>query len=432
MTEFGVDVHSEYQSGFDFDRAYDVGMRFAFIKASEGVGFVPLGTVAFAKAAEAAAKSRAIVGFYHFLNDMPGTEQARFFLRTLDRLGDGPNGNLLAVDYEPNGAHTAGDSQLRGFIAELRRHRVMKPIVVYSGSSFWNGDAPGSTPSPCLDTFGSNLVRWDARYPDMDHHDRPREYHDRMRDWYLGQRGWGCQPAKFWQFTSAGLVAGDYVDVNAFYGDVSDLQRIAGMSGSDVDGRPPAPEPAPDPDDPKPADPLKRDVEDAIAFGMAMLGAPYGMGWRAGTWPDLSPLYARITSHDPPSWYRVRECVCSGFINVLRFEVCDLPAVGRRQGDAFPGGTAAIGRHLAFAEGSRPYPPVENTPRGWLVWSPFLGDPLALQGHVGIALGNGLVLEARVPRLSANRTENEGSTALVRGGGRPYTRIIPPSLWLRK
>lgn len=185
-------------------------------------------------------------------------------------------------------------------------------------------------------------------------------------------------------------------------------------------------------DGPAPVDDLSRDVEAAIAFGMGMIGAPYGTGWRAGTWPDLSPLYAKITRHDPPGWYRAREIICSGEINVLRYEVTELPSVGRAQGDGWPGGTAAIGRHLAFAPGSKPYPLVDNTPRGWLVWSPYLGEALALQGHVGVALGDGKVLEARVPNLSANRTEDQGHRALIAGGGRGYERIIPPSLWLRK
>jgi hypothetical protein len=324
---------------------------------------------------------------------------------------------------------------LRGFIAELRRHvGPRRRIVVYSTASFWNGLQPNTTPSPSLETFGDYLVPWDARVADANERkDHPREYHDDLRPWYESNRPWGGWShdleRRFWQFTWGGLVGGQYVDCDAFYGDLADLREIAGMYEPDL---PPAPEPKPEPNDPKPVDELKRDVEEAIAFGMRMLGAPYGTGWEAGTWPALSPLYANIGKHDDPAWYRVRECICSGLINVLRFEAAGLPSVGKRQGDPWPGGTAAFGRHLAFADGSRAYPPVENTPRGWLVWSPYLGPALHLQGHVGVALGNGLVLEARVPRLSANRTESEGSNAIQRGGGRPYTRIIPPSLWLRK
>ena len=171
-------------------------------------------------------------------------------------------------------------------------------------------------------------------------------------------------------------------------------------------------------------------AEKAIDFGMEMIGTAYGPGWKAGTWPELSPLYSRITRHDEASWYKARPCVCSAFINVLRFEIAELPAIGRKQGDPFPGGTAAIHRVWGRMRGARPYPLHDNTPRGWLVYSPYIDSPLALQGHVGIALGDGRVLEARVPSLSANRTENEGHVALKAGGAQGYTLIIPPSIWM--
>lgn len=185
----------------------------------------------------------------------------------------------------------------------------------------------------------------------------------------------------------------------------------------------------------EPSNPMTKiaeDVEKAIAFGTKLIGAPYGTGWKAGTWPDLSPLYANITRHDPPAYYREREIICSALGNVLRFEVCELPAFGRKQGDDWPGGTAAIGRHHAFAPGTKPYPLKANTPRGWGIWSPYLGPALQLQGHFAIALGDGKVLEARVPTLSDNRTEDEVHRALIAGGGKGNKRIIPPSIWMRR
>lgn len=223
---------------------------------------------------------------------------------------------------------------------------------------------------------------------------------------------------------------GSYRDKANADGVVRDLKAL-GVRAAIAGAASPAPtKPAPKPAPPK--NPLDELVEEAIAFGMELLGTPYGTGWEEGTWPDLHPLYARITRSDPASYYRKYPVICSGFINVERYEIAGLGSVGKAQGDGWPGGTAAIGRHLAFAAGSKPYPPVANTPRGWLVFSPYLGPELALQGHVGIALGNGLVLEARVPFLSANRTEDQGCKALIAGGGKPYTRIIPPEIWLRK
>ncbi len=173
-------------------------------------------------------------------------------------------------------------------------------------------------------------------------------------------------------------------------------------------------------------------AEEAIELGTKLLGTPYGGGWKDGTWPEGPSLYARC---DPKvhtvSFAKSHEIICSAFVNFLRAHVAGLPAVGRAQGDGWPGGTAAFWRTFGRMKGSKPYPPVENTPRGWLVYSPYLGPSLAMQGHVGIALGNGKVLEARVPTLSNNRTENEGHRALIAGGGQGYTTIIPPSIWLR-
>ena len=174
-------------------------------------------------------------------------------------------------------------------------------------------------------------------------------------------------------------------------------------------------------------------AEKAIKFGMKMRGARYGSGWRAGTWPALAPLYSRITRHDHPAWYQRRECICSGLINVLRFEIANLPAVGRRQDDPYPGGTAAIGRILAHEDGTRKYDHVKATPRGWMLFAPYTGEALAKQGHVSIARQiDAKMLEARVPRLSSNRVEEWVSDAMQDFGGEPFRRIIPPWVWLRK
>ena len=177
---------------------------------------------------------------------------------------------------------------------------------------------------------------------------------------------------------------------------------------------------------------LHNEVEKAIDLGKEVIGTPYGNGWAAGTWPDGPSLYARADKRrDTPQFVRNHEMICSALINWLREMVVGLPACGRRQGDAFPGGTGAIGRHFAHARGTRDYLPVKDSPRGWLCFSPYLGPKLAKQGHVGIALGNGQLLEARLPTLSDNRSEIEASHTIARNGGKPFLRIIPPEVWLR-
>lgn len=177
---------------------------------------------------------------------------------------------------------------------------------------------------------------------------------------------------------------------------------------------------------------LHDEVEKAIDLGKEVIGTPYGNGWAPGTWPDGPSLYARADKRiHTPQFVRNHEMICSALINWLREMVLDLPACGRSQGDAFPGGTGAIGRHFAHAQGTRDYPPVKDCPRGWLCFSPYLGSKLAKQGHVGIALGNGSLLEARLPTLSADRSEVEASHTIARKGGKPFLRIIPPEVWLR-
>ena len=238
---------------------------------------------------------------------------------------------------------------------------------------------------------------------------------EREADVYRRARG-GPTPTRF----------ADYAPPGWSYSDRTTKGRGEAAQG------PPTAEPARPPADaggtPVPAN----DVEKAIAFGRALIGAPYGNGWAAGTWPDGPSLYARCNpSVHTVAYIRGREIICSALVNVVRAHVKGLPAIGRAQGDPWPGGTAAIGRTFARMEGARPYPPVANTPRGWLVFAPYLGPSLSHQGHVGIALGNGRVLEARVPALSENRTEDQVHRLLIGSTGMGWTTIIPPDTWLR-
>lgn len=172
-------------------------------------------------------------------------------------------------------------------------------------------------------------------------------------------------------------------------------------------------------------------AERAIDYAKAMVGAPYGHGWEVGSWPTLSPLYSHITRHDHAKWYKRHECICSGLINVVRFEIADLPSVGYGH-DNFPGGTGAIGRHLAYEDGTHPYDHVKSTPRGWLIFAPYTGAELARQGHVAIALGNARMVEARVPHLTDDRIEETVSDQMVYYGGSPFRRVVPPWIWLRR
>jgi GH25 family lysozyme M1 (1,4-beta-N-acetylmuramidase) len=162
---FGVDVHPEYQKGFDFDRAKAQGYEYAFIKASEGpywdgTTYVPTGFKEYYNRAKA---SGLIVGLYHFLVESDprdpqrgGRIQAEHFLRTIDSVG-GTNGKLICVDFEHySDSHpwlTPGNATLKSFISSLRMLIGKHPIILYSGRDFWNG---GDTSGP-FDQYGAGL-----------------------------------------------------------------------------------------------------------------------------------------------------------------------------------------------------------------------------------------------------------------------------------
>jgi len=162
---FGVDVHPEYQRGFDFDRAKAQGYEYAFIKASEGpywdgTTYVPTGFKEYCNRAKA---SGLIVGLYHFLVESDprdpqrgGRIQAEHFLRTIDSVG-GTNGKLICVDFErypPSHPWlTPGNATLKSFISSLRMLIGKHPIILYSGRGFWNG---GDTSGP-FDQYGAGL-----------------------------------------------------------------------------------------------------------------------------------------------------------------------------------------------------------------------------------------------------------------------------------
>src|SRR5215212_7146082 len=247
---FGIDVHSEYQRGLNFERARTEGYEFCIIKAAEGPyrdgdTYVPTGFKEFFRRAEA---EGFVMGVYHFLLSTPGKAQADHFLRTIEAVG-GPEDKILLVDFEAyaNPALSPGNDQLRDFIADVQRRVGDHPIVVYSGRGFWNGgDSSGD-----FDKYGADLA-WDAYYLHMDpvrpkqfYANSERYFQDAKIPWGWG-KPWGGVEPWFWQFTSAGGVAGMNIDVNAYRGTREQLIALTGVkegrgigdedTGSDGDG----------------------------------------------------------------------------------------------------------------------------------------------------------------------------------------------------
>jgi lysozyme len=131
----------------DFDKAYAAGARFVYIKASQG----SWADRDFLMNWENAARSRLLVGAYHFIDwSVPIATQARFFAGLLKNW----RGHLPPVaDYEMRtGApapHTARNA-LAAFLNELEQALGQTPII-YTARGFWA-------------EYGSIEARW-VRYP---------------------------------------------------------------------------------------------------------------------------------------------------------------------------------------------------------------------------------------------------------------------------
>ena len=243
---FGIDVHSEFQRDLNFERARAEDYEFCLVKASEGPyrdgkGYVPSGFKEFFRRAES---EGFVMGVYAFLVNTPAEAQADHFLRTIEAVG-GPEDKILIVDFEAyqNPALTPGNKQLMKFVSEVSRRVGRHPIVVYSGRDFWNGgDSSGK-----FSQYGADAA-WDAYYLHMDPV-KPRQFYARSKQdfqraklpWGWG-KPWGDVEPWFWQFTSAGSVAGMNIDVNAYRGTPEQLLALTGAkererAGHGDDGR---------------------------------------------------------------------------------------------------------------------------------------------------------------------------------------------------
>ncbi|MEV0118803.1 glycoside hydrolase family 25 protein [Streptomyces sp. NPDC050844] len=121
----GIDV-SSYQSSFNTD-----GLSFVIIKATEGRSYINPRLTAQTKLAR---DGGCVVGFYHFL--WPGniTAQAEYFVsKSPEKSGD-----LLAVDWEWTGDHTAASNAEKDrFIREVKRLRPGHKTLLYCNRDFW-------------------------------------------------------------------------------------------------------------------------------------------------------------------------------------------------------------------------------------------------------------------------------------------------------
>lgn len=200
---WGVDV-SEYQGDIDWPALEAQGVRFAFIRATEGSAYTDR---TFAANWAGVADTGILAGAYHFFSfDSPAAAQAENFLAAVP-----PGGPMLppVVDVELYGAHKqsppeaeAVRRQLDELLAALEAECGAKPVLYATG-------------------------RAHRLYLAGHYEDHPVWIRDvYLRPTLADGRAW-----TFWQYSDKGRLAGyageeKYIDLNVYAGSGDELERM--------------------------------------------------------------------------------------------------------------------------------------------------------------------------------------------------------------
>ena len=197
----GVDV-SEYQGHIDWDLIEQQGIQFAFIKATEGSGYVDPFFLANWEAVES---TKLLVGAYHFFSfDSPAQTQSERFIATVE-----PKIGMLppVVDVELYGKHKNNHpnaevvrAQLNIMLDMLEAQYGAKPIIYATQQSY----------SLYIDGHYAQYPLW-------------------IRDVYFTPSSnveW-----TFWQYSDKGKLDGydgreQYIDMNVYFKDEAELAKL--------------------------------------------------------------------------------------------------------------------------------------------------------------------------------------------------------------
>ena len=205
----GIDV-SHYQGEIDWQSLSGQGIRFAYIKATEGSSHVDERfAVNYAEAGATSLKT----GAYHFFSfDSPGLSQAEHFIRTVEAF-DGMLRPAVDVEFYGNKEDNPPDpdqveKELRDFLALVEQAYDRKPVI-YATMESWELYIRGRFEEYPL------WIRDIWKKPVLPSSEEDsREY-----QW------------TFWQYTNRGRLTGfsgveKFVDLNVFYGNEGDWQEF--------------------------------------------------------------------------------------------------------------------------------------------------------------------------------------------------------------
>src|SRR6266566_9497393 len=207
----GMDV-SAYQPNISWSRAKANGASFAYMKATEGIGYV---SSSFASQYTGSYNSGLIRGAYHFAlpDRSSGAKQADYFIgRGGGWSADGRTlPGALDIEYNPYGSECYGLSRsgmvswISSFVGEYQARTSRWPVI-YSTTDWWRTCTGNSS------AFGANDPLWIACYCGS-----------------AGTLPAGWSTHTIWQYADSGTFPGDQ---DVFNGDYGGLQRLAAGSGS--------------------------------------------------------------------------------------------------------------------------------------------------------------------------------------------------------
>lgn len=192
----GIDV-SHYQGTIDWQQVAQAGIRFVFVKATQGITVVDPQFQTNWQGAKAAGLLR---GAYHFFepDDDPGLQVQNL----LAALGGDPGELPPALDVETHGDAVQILAGVQSWIA-LVEAALGRTVILYTSPGFWKTlGAPGLPGQPLwIAEYGVSAPKLPAGWT----------------DW------------TFWQSSQSGTVAGiqGAVDLDEFQGTLEDLQRLA-------------------------------------------------------------------------------------------------------------------------------------------------------------------------------------------------------------
>jgi lysozyme len=201
-TVAGIDV-SYYQESIEWRRVRRAGMRFAFIRVSDGV---TVEDPRFAKNWSGAKRAGMLRGAYqHFRPEESATAQADLLVAAIAR---DPGELPPVIDVEVDGGKSPDQvaDRVRTWVARVRSQLGVEPII-YTGPEFWRERVGGADLS--------SQPLWVAHY---------------TRNCPTVPPPWTTWT--FWQHTDSGQVPGieGPVDLDVFAGTLDDLEDLARRS----------------------------------------------------------------------------------------------------------------------------------------------------------------------------------------------------------